>query len=261
MPDGVRVPDSQVSPAHSAAWTDRELIAPHLRSDKPERVRRMFAAIAGSYDLNNRLHSLWQDQRWRRFAVRAAGLKGGEAVLDIACGTGDLTRAFVKARPAPASVVGMDFTPQMLDIARVKSRGESIRYVEADALRLPADNASADVLSIAFGIRNVADPAAALREFFRVLKPGGRLVILEFDRPRLPVLGWLANLYTTRIMPLTATLVSRDRSGAYRYLPKSVETFLDQQGLGNLIRETGFTGLAQHRLSLGICVCHVATKP
>jgi demethylmenaquinone methyltransferase/2-methoxy-6-polyprenyl-1,4-benzoquinol methylase len=246
------------------AWADQDLTNPHASTEKPEKVRRMFAAIARSYDLNNRLHSFGQDQRWRRFAVRAAGVRAGDVVLDVACGTGDLTRAFARARPAPGRVIGLDFTQEMLDIAEEKRRRSpldaGITYLRGDAQNLPFPPASIDVLSIAFGIRNVGDPASALREFHRVLRPGGRLVILEFDRPRWAPLRWLSDLYTQRIMPFTATLISRDRSGAYRYLPRSVQTFLDRDQLADLLRATGFSAVRSTPLSFGICVCHVAHR-
>lgn len=225
----------------------------------------MFTAIARSYDLNNRLHSFWRDQAWRRAAVRLASLKGGEAVLDIACGTGDLTRAFARAKPTPASVKGMDFTAAMLDIAKHrlameagKHAGEApIEYAQADAMDLPLDDACVDVVSIAFGIRNVADPDKALREFRRVLKPGGRLVILEFAEPRFGPVRWASNFYTKRIMPLTATLIARDRSGAYRYLPRSVDTFLSPDQLAARMAAAGFSQIKQKPLTMGVCVCSV----
>jgi len=245
------------------AWQSSELNDPHARSDKAGKVRGMFAAIASSYDLNNRLHSLWQDQAWRRFAVRAAAVKPTDVVLDVACGTGDLTRALAKG--GAARVTGLDFTREMLDIADRKrvaaARGplhDRINYLEGDAQALPFPDASFDILSIAFGIRNVQDPAIALAEFRRVLKPGGRLIVLEFDRPTLPLVGALSDFYTRKIMPITATLISGDRSGAYKYLPASVATFMNRSVLGALILRSGFQDLKQTGLSLGVCVCHRA---
>lgn len=245
-------------------WTDADLAdSPHARGDKPERVRSMFAAIARSYDLNNRLHSFWRDQAWRKAAVRMADVKPGDRVLDCACGTGDLTMAFAKS-PA-AEVVGSDFTQQMLDIADTKKPavGEhvsKITYEQADATQLPYDDASFDVLSIAFGIRNVSDPAQALAEFHRVLRPGGRLVILEFDTPRNPMIRLGNDVYTKHVMPRTATLIARDRSGAYRYLPKSVETFLTSEQLAAKATEAGFESITQKRMTFGVCVCTRAVK-
>ncbi|MGP1345786.1 MAG: bifunctional demethylmenaquinone methyltransferase/2-methoxy-6-polyprenyl-1,4-benzoquinol methylase UbiE [Phycisphaerales bacterium] len=249
----------------AAAWTGSELASdPHAHAAKGEKVRRMFSAIARSYDLNNRVHSFWQDQVWRRCAVRMAGLRGGEVVLDVACGTGDLTRAFGAATPRPGSVTGVDFTPAMLEIAehrRVAAEegggvdSAPIRYVGGDAMALEFEDASVDVVSIAFGIRNVSDPDRALREFRRVLRPGGRLVVLEFGEPRNGVVRFVSNFYTKRIMPITATLIARDRSGAYRYLPRSVDTFLTPEELGERMRSAGFGDIEQKRLSLGVCVC------
>ena len=253
------------SASESAAWTDQDLDAdPHRFDDKADRVRSMFGAIAGRYDLNNRLHSFGQDQRWRRAAVRLAAVTSTDDILDVACGTGDLTEAF--ARALPRSVTGLDFTPEMLDVARVKHprrerpAGEPTPvYLEGDATALPFDDASFDVLSIAFGIRNVGEPARALAEFRRVLRPGGRLVILEFAEPRNAVLRGLNRLYTHRIMPLTASLIARDRSGAYKYLPRSVETFLDPAHLRAAIETAGFSDPRERSLTFGVCRAHVAT--
>lgn len=220
----------------------------------------MFAAIAGSYDLNNRVHSLWQDQRWRKQAVKMAEVKPGDVVVDVACGTGDLTRAF--ARTSAARVLGLDFTPAMLDIAKRKDERLTaegrVEYREGDAMNLALPDGSADVVSIAFGLRNVADPARALAEFRRVLRPGGRLIVLEFDRPRNPVVRKVSDFYTGWLMPRTATLISRDRSGAYQYLPKSVEGFWDREKLRNEILRAGFEGHETRVMSLGVCVCHRA---
>jgi len=194
-----------------------------------------------------------------------ANISGGERVLDVACGTGDLTRAFADA--GPARVVGLDFTREMLDVAEMKqkrdptSHGDRITYIEGDAQQLPFADAAFDIVSIAFGIRNVADPAKAIAEFFRVLRPGGRLVILEFDKIRIPVVGWVSDFYTRRIMPHTATLISGDRSGAYKYLPASVETFLDREQLGGVLRQTGFSEVSAKPLTMGVCICHRGVKP
>lgn len=258
-------PTSPPSPT-PAVWTSPELASPHTQAAKHDKVRRMFAAIAGSYDLNNRLHSFWMDQRWRAFAVRAVAPIPGDRVLDCACGTGDLSEAF--ARSVAAHVTGLDFTQEMLDIAELKRRKlatsrhpEKLTYIQGDAQKLPFPDASFNIVSIAFGIRNVAEPARALAEFFRVLTPGGRLVILEFDKPRIPVIGALSDFYTRRIMPLTATLISRDKSGAYKYLPASVETFLNRDQLAAAVKTAGFQRVTSAPLSMGVCICHVAEKP
>jgi demethylmenaquinone methyltransferase/2-methoxy-6-polyprenyl-1,4-benzoquinol methylase len=240
----------------------------------------MFAAIAPSYDINNRLHSLWMDQRWRRKAVRLAGLRISDRVVDVACGTGDLTMLFEAGfgywrirKPrydtvGTTGIIGIDFTFQMLPIARAKDAARwqtedvtspanpSIRWINGDAQALPLPDQSADVVSIAFGIRNVADPAAALREFHRVLRPGGRVIILEFSLPTNPILRGLYNFYFRKILPRTATLISGDKTGAYKYLPESVCTFIGREQMMMMMRDAGFTNVEQHPMTFGVCVCY-----
>jgi demethylmenaquinone methyltransferase/2-methoxy-6-polyprenyl-1,4-benzoquinol methylase len=244
-------------------WTPQALERnPHADAEKARKVQAMFAAIARSYDLNNRLHSFFQDQRWRRAAVAAAGVAPGARVLDVACGTGDLSEAFADAR---AAVTGVDFTPEMLDVARHKGAARAgsarVTYARGDAMALEFPDASFDVVSIAFGIRNVAEPTRALREFRRVLRPGGRLVVLEFAEPANALVRWGSNLYTRRIMPWTASLVARDRSGAYHYLPRSVSTFQTPAEFAAGLRAAGFADCAATPLTMGICVLHRAVRP
>ena len=247
------------------AWTDQALADPHQQSDKASRVRTMFTAIAGSYDLNNRLHSFYLDQHWRRFVVRKAAVQPGETVADVACGTGDLAEAF--ARTAASQVIGIDFTHAMLTRAKHRqlllSNGLSskIFYTEGDAMRLPLADACCDVVSIAFGLRNVQRPEAAIAEFARVLRPGGRLVILEFDRPRLAPIRWGHDFYTKVVMPRTATWISGDKTGAYRYLPRSVETFLTRAQVVGLMREAQLEKVQAQGLTGGICTCYYGRKP
>ena len=252
------------------AWDERLLRDPHAVADKRERVRRMFAAIAPSYDLNNRLHSLWQDQRWRRRAVKLAHLKPTDVVVDVACGTGDLAIEFAKehfrlfrpSRALPGKTFGVDFTFQMLPYALEKSEAKErdgksrCHFINGDAQSLPLPDACCDVVSIAFGIRNVQDPAAALREFRRVLRPGGCAIVLEFSLPTNRVLRALYNVYFRQILPRTATLISGDKTGAYKYLPESVNTFITRNRMVEMMRDAGFEDVEQFPMTFGVCVCY-----
>lgn len=237
-------------PDDAPAWDAARLArGPHADAEKRARVRQMFAAIAPSYDLNNRLHSFGRDQAWRRKAARLAALKADDVVVDVACGTGDLTRAFGARR-----VLGIDFTFEMLPRAKAKLAAP---FMQGDAQALPLADACCDVVSIAFGIRNVQSVPAALAEFRRVLRPGGRVVVLEFSEPTNPVLRALNRFYTGRVMPRTATWLSGDTSGAYRYLPKSVETFVGRAEMVRLLEAAGFARVEQHPMTFGVCVAYV----
>jgi len=247
---------------HQAIWAKDNLQNPHAVADKAKRVRAMFAAIAPRYDLNNRLHSLGRDQAWRRAAVRLANIKPSDVVLDMACGTGDLAIAF--ARSGVQQVLGVDFTLNMLNLAKIKPAGANAikpRFQAGDAMRQPITDHSVDVVSIAFGIRNVAQPARAIAEFYRVLKPGGRVLILEFSEPNNRALRWLYHLYFRHVMPVTASIIAGDRSGAYRYLPKSVSTFIDQPTMLGMIGDAGFVDAEVRRLTMGIAVIYRGYKP
>lgn len=257
------------------AWDDALLQNPHAVADKRSRVQRMFAAIAPSYDLNNRLHSLWMDQAWRRKAVKFAKLEPTDHVIDVACGTGDLTLRFVDVLTSitgwsdldysKQQVIGIDFTFEMLPIARRKSRtpagtDTNALFVNGDAQALPLADRSANVISIAFGIRNVADPLVAMKEFYRVLRPGGRVIILEFSLPTNPILRGLYNFYFRKILPRTATLISGDKTGAYKYLPESVNTFIGRQQMVEMLGKAGFTQVKQFPMTFGVCVCYRGIK-
>ncbi|HEY4328341.1 MAG TPA: bifunctional demethylmenaquinone methyltransferase/2-methoxy-6-polyprenyl-1,4-benzoquinol methylase UbiE [Phycisphaerae bacterium] len=275
------MPASAPTPApllQEPAWTDPLLANPHAVSDKAARVNKMFSAIAPSYDLNNRLHSMWMDQHWRSVAVKMAQVKPTDTIVDVACGTGDLTlkfakklhqeRATAKTPLAPANVFGIDFTYAMLPIARQKasqlhSRNSKLMapdFIQGDALALPLPNQSADIISIAFGIRNVSDWGKAIDEFARVLKPGGRLIILEFSLPTNPLLRAFYNFYFRKIMPHTATLISGDKSGAYKYLPESVNTFISRDTMQKRMQQASFTSTIAKPLTFGICVCYKGIK-
>ena len=222
----------------------------------------MFAAISGAYDFNNRVHSLGLDQTWRRRTVKLAQLRGGETVVDVACGTGDLSLAFaggLKKLGSGGRVIGVDFTYEMLPIARKKTPANSpvpVAYLTGDAMALPLPDACCDVVSIAFGIRNVADVSKALGEFRRVLKPGGRLLVLEFSQPRNKLIRWGNAVYCKHIMPHTATALSGDKSGAYKYLPMSVDTFMEREVMEQKMRDAGFADVSHVPMTFGVVVCY-----
>ena len=249
--------DTTTTSTPPPAWDQGNLKNPHEAVDKAGRVQRMFSAIAPSYDLNNHLHSLWMDHYWRRKAVQIAGVTAADIVADIACGTGDLSAAFDRA--GPKRVIGIDFCHAMLQGAcgkNARSTARAISFYEGDALRLPLQNQSVDIVSIAFGIRNVSDWGKAVDEFYRVLRPGGRLIILEFSLPTNSVLRAGYNFYFRRILPRTATLISGDKTGAYKYLPESVNTFISPQQLTQRMKDTGFADVTGTSLTAGVCFCY-----
>ena len=247
-------------------WTPDLLHAPHEAADKAPRVRRMFNAIAPRYELVNSLFSAGRDAYWRRSAVKLAQVHSDDEVLDIACGTGDFARAFSQARPR--RVVGCDFAHEMLIRAagfspRDKSALANARgsqWVEADALRLPFGDGCFTITSCAFGVRNFADLDAGLKEMVRVLRPGGRAIIVEFTRPTNHLVRFLYELYTNRLMPMAASWISGDRSGAYRYLPQSVVSFPTADRMCAKLRAAGFIQAKATPLTWGVVTIYVATR-
>jgi demethylmenaquinone methyltransferase / 2-methoxy-6-polyprenyl-1,4-benzoquinol methylase len=221
-------------------------------------VRRMFASIAPRYDATNQLLSLGVHRLWRRAAVRLSEVRPGDRVLDCATGTGDLALAFQRAVGSAGLVVGTDFCGPMLAPAPAKAAaaGLPVRFGQADALALPFRRASFDVCSIAFGIRNVDDPVACLREMARVVKPGGRVVVLEFGQPVGPF-GALFRLYSTAVMPLVGGLITGNRD-AYRYLPRTAATFPAGERFLSLTRESGaFADVRATPLTFGTAYVYV----
>lgn len=221
----------------------------------------MFAGIAGRYDLLNHLLSGNIDKRWRRLVARTleSSLVEGAHVLDVACGTGDLSLVLQGA--GEASVVGLDFCRPMLEIARGKADAGArpVPFVEGDALRLPFANESFDVVTIAFGLRNLASVEEGLRELRRVLKPAGRIAVLEFSEPVIPGFRALFRFYFTRVLPRIGGLISGSR-GAYEYLPDSVSKFPDQKRLAALMREAGFEDVGYRNLTGGIAALHTGAR-
>lgn len=228
---------------------------------RAERVRTMFGAIAPTYDLLNGVLSLGIDQRWRQEAAARAllGVPSGGAVLDVATGTGDLAFSLKKARPDVA-VTGVDFALPMLERARLKAerKGLDVTFMPGDGTDLPWEAGSFDAVTIAYGLRNFVDLDAGLREFRRVLKPGGRLVVLEFPPPPEGMLGRLFRYYFTRLLPRIGGLVSRS-PGAYEYLPESVINFLGPDELSDHLSSAGFVGVEYRLQTFGVSALHHGT--
>lgn len=237
-----------------------------LTSKSPARIAGMFDAIAPRYDALNHLLSAGLDRRWRQRAVRALGLTGRERVLDMCTGTGDLAiTAATCVGGAAREVVGVDFSAEMLRLglskvrdARLQLQGQ-VHFVRGDATRVPLHDHSCDAALIGFGIRNVLEPAAACRECARVLRPGGRLAILEFGLPSLPGVRGVYRWYFQSVLPRIGRLISR-HGDAYAYLPASVAQFPPPHEFMAMVRDAGFRSVVHTPLSLGIVSLYVAER-
>ncbi|RKY21414.1 MAG: dimethylmenaquinone methyltransferase [Planctomycetota bacterium] len=223
----------------------------------------MFACIAPRYDLANRLLSMGLDQRWRAALIEALpSLEPGQRLLDLCTGTGDVAMALRAAAPDGVAVFGSDFCEPMVALAPPKSEGSpgpAPAYLVADALQLPFSVGSFRALSVAFGLRNVEDPAAALGEAARVLSVGGRLLVLEFSRPTLPIFSSCYRFYVFHILPWLGGLLSGSRE-AYAYLPESVWAWPEPAALAGVMQDAGFRVLRQRPFLGGAVVLHVAER-
>jgi len=225
-------------------------------------VREMFSGIASKYDFLNHFLSVNIDKRWRRLVaqnLKEVLEKPNATILDVACGTGDLSLELRKS--GPAEVIGTDFCRPMLAVAKEKNskNNASIPYVEADGMNLSFANNSFDAVTIAFGLRNFSNWQEGLRELHRVLKSGGKLVILEFSTPIIPGFRQAFQFYFSNILPRIGGAVSGSR-GAYEYLPNSVSKFPDQKNLAKLMSETGFFNVEYKNLTGGIAAIHLGVK-
>lgn len=223
----------------------------------------MFGRIARRYDLANRLLSGGMDVRWRCRLVCAVRRAAPREVLDLATGSGDVAFALSRDLPSFATILGMDFCQPMLDEAETKKRNAAPRYANVrfqpgDGLALPLADASADAVTISFGLRNLADRAKGLREMHRVLRPGGHLFVLEFSQPQ-PWFKPLYFFYLRKILPVLAGWVTGDRA-AYRYLNETIEEFPDRATLAAEIRAAGFSDVSAVPMTFGIVALHEAKK-
>ncbi len=245
--DDSAAPDGQ-QPAPGEATTDR--------------VHGIFSGIADSYDTFNLLSSFGIDRIWRRRAVRLAQLKSGDRVLDLCAGTGDLSFALARTG-TPSQVVGTDFVAEMLEVAERKAgsyHGDvALSFSQADAQDLPFEDASFDVVTVAFGVRNLPDRAANFTEVRRVLRPGGRYVVLEFSRPPFFLFRWLYHVYLRVVIPTLGSLLSSGDRASFQYLNDSILRFPDQPSLAAELRVAGFSAIDWTNLTFGIVAVHVAT--
>ena len=223
-------------------------------------VRRLFATVADRYDFVTRFLSYGQDQRWKQRLIRLAAISASDCVLDLACGTGDLTSA---AAPSAKLAVGVDVTHRMLQLARRRSASGAVapaRYVAGDMLALPFANERFDVITVGYGLRNVADLPAALREIHRMLAPGGRFLSLDFNCPANPAVRAVYLAYLTVIGSVLGLALHRD-ADTYRYIPESIRLYQEGAGVRRMLEEAGLRDVQAAPVLGGLLVIHRARKP
>ncbi|SIP99632.1 bifunctional demethylmenaquinone methyltransferase/2-methoxy-6-polyprenyl-1,4-benzoquinol methylase UbiE [Aquipseudomonas alcaligenes] len=233
-------------------------------SQKADKVAEVFHSVAAKYDLMNDVLSGGLHRLWKRFTIELSGVRPGNRVLDIAGGTGDLTRKFSSLVGPTGEVVLADINDSMLKVGRDrlldKGVAGNVQFVQADAEALPFPDNHFDVVTIAFGLRNVTRKENALRSMLRVLKPGGRLLVLEFSKPGNPLLAKAYDTYSFSFMPLAGKLITND-ADSYRYLAESIRMHPDQETLKAMMVEAGFERVTYHNMTGGIVALHRGIKP
>jgi demethylmenaquinone methyltransferase/2-methoxy-6-polyprenyl-1,4-benzoquinol methylase len=224
----------------------------------------MFGAIAPTYDFLNHLLSLNIDRWWRWRTTRLVPPLGDGPILDLCTGTGDLAFAYHRAAEGRVPIVGADFCGEMLEHARHKAErkrlGDRIRFVQADAQKLPFASDQFQIVCVAFGLRNVTDTDKGIAEMVRVAKPGGKIAILEFSKPQGSFFGKLYQWYFRHLLPRVGQLISRSRDNAYHYLPQSVQEFPDGEALADKLRAHGLKDVFWKPFTFGIATLYVGTK-
>ena len=231
--------------------------------EKSTLVAEVFRSVAPKYDLMNDLMSFGLHRLWKRFTINEAALRPGQCVLDVASGTGDLAKAYAKIVGKDGKVVMTDINDAMLQVGldRLTDAGimGNIECVQANAECLPFADNYFDCVSIAFGLRNVTDKDAALRSMYRVLKPGGKLLVLEFSKPTVPALSKLYDAYSFNIIPKLGKLITNDAE-SYQYLVESIRMHPNQDTLKNMLESAGFEDVTYHNLNAGIVALHKGWK-
>ena len=233
------------------------------KDDKQTMVARVFHSVASKYDLMNDLMSFGVHRIWKRYTIEASGVRRNQRVLDLAGGTGDLTAKFSRLVGENGEVVLADINDSMLKMGREKLRDHGIvgnvNYVQANAEELPFPDNHFDCITISFGLRNVTDKAKALRSMFRVLKPGGRLLVLEFSKPVLDPLSKIYDAYSFHILPKIGQVIVNDAE-SYRYLTESIRMHPDQETLKGMMEEAGFDQVTYTNMTGGIVAVHKGFK-
>jgi demethylmenaquinone methyltransferase/2-methoxy-6-polyprenyl-1,4-benzoquinol methylase len=232
-------------------------------SEKARRVAGVFDSVASRYDLMNDLMSMGVHRLWKRYTIELAGVRAGQRVLDLAGGTGDLAARFSRLVGPEGEIVVADINEHMLEVGRERLTDQglvgNLQYVQANAEYLPFPDEHFDCITIAFGLRNVTHKETALAAMNRVLKPGGRLLVLEFSKPTLPGLKPLYDLYSFTVLPAVGKLVTQD-ADSYRYLAESIRMHPDQKTLKAMMEDAGFERVDYHNLSGGIVALHRGYK-
>ncbi len=232
-------------------------------ADKSERVAEVFHSVAAKYDVMNDLMSGGVHRLWKRFTIESSAVRPGHRILDIAGGTGDLTAKFSKLVGKEGSVILADINSSMLNVGRDKLLNNglagNIQFVQADAQKLPFPDNYFDCITIAFGLRNVTDKDEALRSMHRILKPGGRLLVLEFSKPQNTLLEKAYNTYSFRILPAMGKLIAND-SESYRYLAESIRMHPDQETLKGMVLDAGFSKCDYYNMTGGVVALHKGLK-
>jgi len=233
----------------------------HTGKDKKKFVEKMFDDISPHYDVLNRTLSFGIDKYWRKKLIQSMNISDGQRILDVATGTGDVLFEIHKRHDVVST--GLDISKKMLDIAnmklkKIKNENTQIEFIHGDAEKLPMEDNLYDHVSISFGFRNLGDYDAALKEFYRVLKPGGKLSILEFSKSKTKFFNTIFQIYFNKILPKLASLISR--ADAYRYLPESVKYFPDETQISKFLDNNNFIDISSDSLTLGVATIYRGIK-